>query len=144
MKRHESLIPLSREHHDGLILAQLMKKNAPAYRGLPQSLEEKVKYAKQFYRYDLLKHFEKEELLLKRIRPLGEQLAVVADTIENEHIKLHELFSALDLPGDKEDQLNEAGLMLEAHIRKEERELFPLIENLCSAELLQELRHLLV
>lgn len=143
MKRHESLVPLSREHHDGLILAQLIKKNAPMYRGLPQSIEEKVRYAKQFYQYDILKHFEKEEQMLKKIRPISAQLSAAADTIEFEHKKLHELFSALSLPGDKEEQLHEAGVMLEAHIRKEEREIFPLIEKSCSPELLQELQPLL-
>lgn len=143
MKRHESLKPLSREHHDGLILAQLIKKNAPAYRGLPQSVEEKLKYARQFYQYDIIRHFEKEEQMLQKIKPLSEMLSAVADEIETEHRKLHELFSSLSLPGNKEDQLNEVGVMLEAHIRKEERELFPLIERHCSAELLEELQPLL-
>ncbi len=143
MKRHESLAPLSREHHDGLILAQLIKKNAPVYRGLPQSVEEKVRYVRQFYQYDMLKHFEKEEQMLQKIRPLSEQLSAAADTIEAEHKKLHELFSALSLPGDRKEQLNDLGMMLEAHIRKEEREIFPLIERSCSPELLQELQTLL-
>jgi len=34
MKRHEALAPFSREHHGALILAQVMKKGAPAYKGI--------------------------------------------------------------------------------------------------------------
>ena len=37
MKRHEALAPLSREHHGTLILAQLLKKGAPVYKGLPDT-----------------------------------------------------------------------------------------------------------
>ena len=49
MKRHESLAPLSREHHEGLILAQLLKKGAPAYRGLPTDLAGKLSYAREMF-----------------------------------------------------------------------------------------------
>jgi hypothetical protein len=35
MKRHEALIPLSRDHHGTLILARLLRSDAPPYKGLP-------------------------------------------------------------------------------------------------------------
>ena len=42
MKRHKALIPLSHDHHLLLLLAQLIKKNAPDYKGLPKDLKEKL------------------------------------------------------------------------------------------------------
>lgn len=44
MKRHKALIPLSHDHHHGLLLAQLVKKNVPDYKGLHKNLEGKIKY----------------------------------------------------------------------------------------------------
>ena len=45
MKREEALAPLSREHHSTLILAQLLKKDAPVYHQLPAEPWDKAKYA---------------------------------------------------------------------------------------------------
>lgn len=143
MKRHESLIPLSREHHDGLILAQLIKLNAPVYKGMPETTADKVKYASKFYRFDLIEHFKKEEEMLRKIKLANEAIDQLAVEIEEEHRVLQRLFSGLENSTDQEAVLNELGILLEAHIRKEERILFPLIEKYCSAEVMEALRPLL-
>ena len=57
IKRHKTLTPLSREHHSGLILAQLIKKGAPDYKNLPKTTTEKVKYTIDFYKSELIEHF---------------------------------------------------------------------------------------
>ena len=44
MKRHEVLIPISKRHHDALMVAQLWKKNAPPYPGLPLDTQGKFRY----------------------------------------------------------------------------------------------------
>ena len=92
MKRHESLAPLSREHHGALILAQLIKRNAPEYKGLPTTIIEKAAYAIQFYKTDLTKHFKKEELMLKKVRAIHPLVTTLADEIVAEHKMLKELF----------------------------------------------------
>jgi hypothetical protein len=64
MKRHLSLQPLSREHHEALLLAQLLKKNAPAYKGLPLNEHEKIAYAVTFLKRILPNIFWKRRKLL--------------------------------------------------------------------------------
>ena len=63
MKRHTALIPLSQDHHHGLLLAQLIKKNAPEYKGLPKDLIGKMNYTNDIYNTELEHHFEDEEKL---------------------------------------------------------------------------------
>jgi len=143
MKRHESLAPLSREHHDALILAQLLKRNAPVYKGLPTTVTDKAAYAAKMYHNDLKKHFEKEELLLEKVTALDPAIAGIGEEIIKEHRMLTTLFLSIDETSDQEATLNELGNELDAHIRKEERVLFPLIQKHCPEELLQELGSLL-
>ena len=64
MKRYEAIAPLSRDHHASLILAQLLKKNAPAYAGLPGTVADKAKYAQEQFQHSIQKHFQQEEAML--------------------------------------------------------------------------------
>ena len=143
MKRHETLAPLSREHHGALILAQLIKRNAPEYKGLPATISDKVVYAINYYKNELKTHFKKEEILLKQVKTLHHSIAAIADEIVAEHVLLKTLFLSLSNTFDPEAILNELGNELEAHIRKEERVLFPLIQEHCTEEMLQKLQPLL-
>jgi iron-sulfur cluster repair protein YtfE (RIC family) len=139
MKRNEALAPLSREHHGALILAQLIKKNAPAYKGLPTDVEGKTSYAINFYRTDLILHFSKEEAILEKVKQTNEAIAKLADEIITEHAELKIRFLSLEAATDRATALDELGHLLEAHIRKEERILFPLIQEHCSEEILSQL-----
>jgi len=143
MKRHESLAPLSREHHGALILAQLIKRNAPVYKGLPTTISDKAVYAIHFFNTDLKKHFKKEERMLREVRAAAPAIATLADEIVAEHKMLTALFSSLKNTDDQEAILNELGNELDAHIRKEERQLFPLMQKHCPEEMLQQLHPLL-
>lgn len=143
MKRHDTLAPLSREHHGALILAQLIKRNAPDYKGLPATISDKVVYALNYYKKELKAHFKKEEILLKQVKTLHPSIAVIADEIVAEHELLKTLFLSLNNTFDPEAVLNELGHELDAHIRKEERILFPLIQQHCTEEMLQKLQPLL-
>ena len=65
------------------------------------------------------------------------------DEIKNEHRQLTALFFSLNNTTKPEDTLDELGRMLEAHVRKEERVLFPLIQQHCSGDVLQQIHILL-
>ncbi len=143
MKRHESLAPLSREHHGALILAQLIKRNAPVYKGLPTTILDKTAYAVHFFKTELKKHFKKEEAMLKKVKAADPAISKLADEIVAEHKLLAGLFLSLKDAYDPEAILNEIGNELDAHIRKEERVLFPLLQKVCPEELLQQLQQLL-
>ncbi len=136
MKRHESLVPLSREHHGALLLAQLLKKDAPAYTDLPTLPEEKLIYAVNFYNNNLQTHFIKEEELLAKVKQYHPEIVKLSAEIINEHQQLTNLFNNLDKETNSADSLDALGKALENHIRKEERVLFPLIQQYCPEEVL--------
>ena len=129
MKRHPSLAHLSREHHGALILARLLQKDAPAYKGLPTEPAEKAAYALRFYKEKLIKHFEEEEKMLKLVSGVSTELNFLVQKILREHQELHVSFQSISDHFRVTAHLDELGRALEIHIRKEERELFPLIEE---------------
>ena len=143
MKRHESLAPLSREHHGALMLAQLLKKNAPAYKGMPTDVAGKVLYATQFYNTHLIPHFNAEEMLFKKLKGISALLDDGIKEIIGEHSLLRKLFIQINVQEDMVTYLDLLGHSLYNHIRKEERELFPLIEKEVDETLLLSIAPLL-
>ncbi len=142
MRRHKSLIPLSRDHKSGLLLAQLIKINAPEYRGLPAKTEEKAEYALEKYRTELVPHFtNEEEILFPFIKKQILELDSLIGEIFNEHQKIHYLFEELKKKKNNPELLNELGNLLENHIRKEERILFERIQTLIPPETLELLEN---
>lgn len=143
MKRHEAIAPLSRDHHAALILASLLKKNAPLYKGLPNLPNEKARYAMRQFEAHIKKHFAQEEMILEKVKGSHAEIDSLAAEIKNEHRQLTELFNTLTASADLELSMDTLAIMLENHIRREERILFPLLQQYCSEELLQEIHQLL-
>ena len=144
MKRHSSLAILSREHHGALILAQSLKKGAAAYKGLPVDMNGKADYATRFYRDELIKHFDEEEqAVIKKIKGINADLDKLASEIIEEHKELRSLFDSIKNTDDLATHLDKLGRTLEQHIRKEERNFFPLIQDLCSEKQLSEIEQAL-
>ena len=143
MKRVEALAPLSREHHGTLILAQLLKKDAPVYNELPTEPWDKSKYAQEQFEAHIKNHFHKEEVMLDKVKDCHPEVTVLAGEIKNEHQQLVELFSSLTNSTDLVNTLDKLAVSLQDHIRKEERILFPLLQQHCSAEQLEEIHELL-
>ena len=131
---------LSREHHGALILAQLLKNGAPAYKGLPADLNSKADYAIRFYRDKLIKHFDEEEQsVIKKIKGINVDLDKLGSEIVEEHVRLKSSFESIKDSDDLATHLDKLGCALEKHIRKEERQFFPLIQELCGEKLLSEI-----
>jgi len=143
MRRHESLAPLSREHHPSLLLAQLLKKDAPAYRGMPTEPVSKAAYAIEQFDSSIQQHFSKEEEMLEKIHGLNHEIDILAAEIIQEHRELTDNFIAIRSSADLANDLHKLGNKLEQHIRKEERILFPLIEQYCPEGMLAEIKLLL-
>lgn len=129
IKRNQFLIPLSHEHHHGLLLCWKIrtgyKKNIPINR--IQS------YVSWFYKNHLIPHFEVEEKYAFPI--LGNDHELVKRAL-SEHRRLKRLFE-----GVKEESKN-LGLIeeeLDAHIRFEERILFNEIQGIASPSQLKSL-----
>lgn len=144
MKRHESLYSLSHEHHRGLLLAQLIKKNAPKYKGLPNTLRGKVEYILNFYKNDLIKHFRAEEdILFPAVKERNSEIDSLFEEIFEEHNLIKDLVLSLNEDSNHKDTLDKLGNLLTKHIRKEERHLFPLIEEALTDDELENLKKLL-
>ena len=136
MKRHESLIPLSRFHRSCLFLALIAKENAPAVKGYPTEINEKISYANSFFIRRLRPHFDREEKLWSFVANKSEELAKIVDELSIERTTLILLFQKLNENCTKAT-LHEMGTLLEKHVRKEERVLFQQIQkDLTDEELL--------
>ena len=117
MKRHNALVKLSQDHHHALILSQLLKKDIPDYQGMPNTTEGKVTYTINFFNSELITHFDEEEKILFPFASVD----------------------SLNSPDNIDNKLDKLGNMLDAHVRKEERELFMLIQEKLPEEKLNEL-----
>jgi iron-sulfur cluster repair protein YtfE (RIC family) len=125
MKRHSALIPLSQDHHKALLLAQLIKKNAPEYHGLPTDIIGKMNFAKEIYHTELERHFkDEEEFVFPYLKGKDVELDNLISEIMNEHIILKDKILSLNDNLNLIDQLDEIGNILGEHVRKEERILF--------------------
>ncbi|WP_423146014.1 hemerythrin domain-containing protein [Rubrolithibacter danxiaensis] len=133
MKRNVNLLHLSRDHHHGLLLGWKIRQGLK-YLTLPETVAEYVDY---FSREALFPHFQEEEQTI--LIYLQADDAFRLRTI-NEHTQIENAIHALLKSKDKSAAvLIKVADMLDAHIRFEERELFPYIENLLSDEQLEEI-----
>jgi iron-sulfur cluster repair protein YtfE (RIC family) len=140
IKRHEALQPLSRDHHQGLILAQLIKRNAPEYKGLPKTTNGKKEYTISFFENELKQHFlDEEKILFPTASNKNNELDKLIEELLIEHREINNLIEKIASSLQPENLLDELGRKLEVHIRKEEREVFVKIEEALSEKELIEL-----
>ena len=132
MKRSTALRSLSREHHHALTVAQRLRRADDPDEATSDFLE--------FWRADGEEHFRIEEaVLLPLWALLGKIDERAAAQLSREHLAIRSV--ALSLPSQKPslETLHALGSDLAAHVRFEERELFPLIEEDLTAEDLDRL-----
>ena len=135
MKRHPSLVPLSREHQRGLFLAQALKRGIPRFKDLPTTIEGKREYALSVYKALLQGHFHAEEtILFPALSGNDTEIDTLINELLEEHQQMHTLFQTLHTTSDLETQLHELGMLLESHIRKEERQLFERVQVVIDEE----------
>ncbi len=129
MKRHEALVQLSRDHHFGLLLCWKLKQ------GIAKDItvERMARYISLFFTHNLDPHFAEEEETVFKI--LGEKHPLISEAL-TEHQILREMVARgfNDIP-----EIEGFRDLLEVHIRKEERQIFPEIERQASERQLQEL-----
>lgn len=134
MKRHESLVPLSHDHHLGLLLAQRIKHGkakAPAS-SWPEDRGEQRNRAVDFFDTELIFHLQAEE---RFVFPLAERYLPadleILTLLRKQHTQLRELIQKLRGASgiQLENLLLRFGHVLEDHIRKEERIFFERIQR---------------
>ena len=131
MKRHPALVALSHDHHHALVEARRLRR-AAASDNEPAAAAAAFR---RFFAAVTVPHFrEEEETLFPLVVDAEEARPLLVEALLD-HQRLHALAAAFDDSADVRRSMRELGERLEAHIRLEERELFPLIERLASAEL---------
>ena len=84
-RRHESLIPLSHEHHDALLLAWRLRTGDLSKR----EPELRAKHVSAFFDYRLINHLKlEEELLFPAIAPVLGVEASLIDLLLGDHREL--------------------------------------------------------
>lgn len=125
MKRSPTLQPLSREHHTALTLAKACERAAQSGDAIMMSLA--CQRAVLAFANELEPHFKLEEQSLLPLLKSPAARALAQRTLLD-HEQLRGMLTGL--------QQNDAGTLgnfgkhLSAHVRFEERELFPVIESL--------------
>ena len=127
-RRHDSLIPLSREHHYALMLCLRINRGLTEREHDQDWLREKREQVSQFFADDLAAHFTAEEEVLFPAMREQEDAALLLDELSTEHRKLEALALRVQSSEGRSlaAALKEFAGLLEKHIRKEERQLFPI------------------
>jgi hemerythrin-like domain-containing protein len=121
MKRHESLIPLSHDHHDGLLFCWKLRQ------GLKHGINPSrmVAYCLWFWKEHLSDHFDEEEnWLFVAGHPL-------CSTALQQHAQIRALIDTLP---ENPENIGALADIVDQHIRLEERQLFPELEQLIPAD----------
>ena len=130
--RHASLVPLSQDHHHGLALALRCRKQALGQikpMGA-EGLSQRAKELLVFYASNLVPHFRaEEEVLFPLLRSVVPGSGEMIDELVRNHAQIRAAISQLEAGTGLAKLIFDLGDLLERHIRKEERELFPLFEQ---------------
>jgi hemerythrin superfamily protein len=134
-RRHDSLVPLSRDHREALGLAFRLAHPAPPGPVTPttpaSTPAHRARETLGFFVASLVPHFAAEETALfpgvrrHLARDAPEQ--ALLDGLIADHRRLETLrdrLAAAEADGARERLLAEFGELLEQHVRREERELF--------------------
>lgn len=138
-RRHDTLIPLTHDHHHALAQARRLHDAASA------DLTDRRNITNDFINFYLgrgLRHFhEEEELFFAPLIDVAEARDLVLRAV-SDHLRLHDLVWTLKgqlVDGEVDGSLlGRISALLTEHVRFEEKELFPLIEKLLPEEQLQE------
>lgn len=135
MKRDPALVTLSHDHHQALFVAQRLSRAEPASAG--EARTGLLDYWRQHGR----EHFRaEEEILLPAFAAHGDPSDPLVARALCEHVAIRARVAAIAADPDAAvPALRELGEALAAHVRLEERELFPLVERAMPPAALAEL-----
>ncbi|MCL4791114.1 MAG: hemerythrin domain-containing protein [Gammaproteobacteria bacterium] len=142
-KRHPALIPVAREHHECLILAQRLMRGARVPDGdWPRDPVQQAAMLAEFFKRHLRQHFAIEEaLVFPAACSAGSEAGALVLQLLDEHRDMESRVEQLAAnPQVMATELAAFGELLNAHIRLEDRQLFPLMEAGMSADALLELQ----
>ncbi len=132
MKRDPALASLSRDHHQALFLAQKLRQASAE-----TAAEADAALAAYWDGHGRLHFRLEEEVLLPAYAGRGDPYDALIARVLCDHVAIRQRIAAVgDDSGKSVAALHELGSLIADHVRREERELFPLIEQtLPAAEL---------
>ncbi|MEA2434771.1 MAG: hypothetical protein QOG54_2228 [Actinomycetota bacterium] len=135
-KRHETLIPLTHDHHHALAQA---RKLVLAADGENEDRTIAAKNFLAFYDTDLLTHFREEEEMVFPLAVTYVDSEPLLAQVMIEHLQIHalvhDLRGMLDQGAPTAWSLRRIADVLEKHIRFEEKSVFPLVEAIAEVAL---------
>ncbi|MEA5444455.1 hemerythrin domain-containing protein [Gammaproteobacteria bacterium AB-CW1] len=135
MKRSPELRPLSREHNVALKLARDAKQAASSR--VERNISEVWRQLSRFWHEEMAAHFRAEEdVIFPLLRGLGQHELV--EQLDREHDAMRVVLE--DPSRQDRVRLDALGHVLIDHVRREEREAFPILEKLMDEESAQRIR----
>src|ERR671939_697624 len=92
---NQQLIPLSKEHEDGLLFAQRVRDGFNVY----VTLERIRRYSLWYWKNHIMPHFFQEEKILAPCVSPNDEMVL---QMKNEHEQIRELILSLDIYADKQ------------------------------------------
>jgi len=125
VKRSAALAALSRDHHQALFVAQKLR------RATSETADDARAAFLQYWTTHGRRHFRlEEETLLPGYAPYGDAHHPLVLSVLGDHVAIRQRADRLAAdPTASPDALHDLGERLATHVRLEERELFPLIED---------------
>ncbi len=140
MNNTKSLFSIAHDHFHGLMLAQMIKKGSQVSDGMPVTTEGKAKYTIHFFEQELENHFYIEEHVLQpEITGISSEIDEIFKKLVEEHDAMRKMIKQLKNGKDLEDKLDKFGRLLEEHVKNEERNFFPKIQDALSEDELKNL-----
>jgi len=142
LKRDPALVPLSRDHHEALVQARALRiaaSGGEAERGKHPVLATARGFL-GYFEQQLLGHMQDEE---RTLLPVAEAAGVDSQRIRSEHQELRGLAAgigeSLRAASDPAALMQEAGQLLDDHVRYEERAFFEAVQQALTAQQLHDL-----
>ena len=130
IKRNQHIVPLSKDHHFTLLFCWKIRQGVK----MQIAFERQKNYIRYFFKEHMEPHFQNEENFLFK-QTNDEQVQKALD--DHKEIRNH-VKKVLQSPGEnRSGLLSMLANMVEAHVRYEERVLFPHLENVLTDDQLQ-------
>jgi hemerythrin superfamily protein len=141
VKRDSTLVCLSREHHDGLVLSLRIARELPV--GDDARVDSLYSDLLEFWEQSLLRHFraESECLLARLVRHVNLDDELIT-RLQSDHLRMAALITDMKDTGDSSvhrDRISRFGEILREHIRWEEETLFEATQRLMAKAKLKAL-----
>lgn len=134
-KRHDRLIPLTHDHHHALAQARRLREAAVG------SDDDRLRQAGEFvtfFKEDTIGHFREEEEIVFPLAIDDPRATSLLGRVVIEHLQIHALVARLSEEVARGDvaqaTAEQVAIALERHIRLEEKEVFPLLEDIVSED----------